>query len=153
MANFSEDIENFEEFGTYTYKYDETGNLTFNSSSEDFSRVYLSLPLTNFSYNKSKIDSFYNVNFEEFVPQSGSVEATPDVGNLESQLFSVTRENMVLKEQLEAVIAVNETSGSVAEDMATREVILELRKALGQGRVDSDFIDEFPYTPKRKVAR
>jgi hypothetical protein len=152
MTDFSTDIYNFEQYGTYTYKYDGTGNIVFNISSSDFSRVYISFPLENFLYNNDKINKFYNIQFEEFIPASGSIEPQPDIGNLESQIVSITQENITLRSQLDSIIAINETSGSEADTMAIKEVILELRKALGQGRVDSDFIEDFPYTPLRKVA-
>ena len=41
-------------------------------------------------------------------------------------------------------------NGTVADQMASKQVILQLRKTVGQGRVDSDFSDTFPYTPISK---
>ena len=55
MPNFAQDIQNFQRYGTYTYKFDNVGNMTFISSSEDFSQVYLAFPLQNIFYNKSRI--------------------------------------------------------------------------------------------------
>ncbi len=68
MSNFAEDIQRFQRYGTYTYKFDRSGNLLFDNSSSDFSRVYLAIPVTNFSYNTTKIASFQTPVFEEFAP-------------------------------------------------------------------------------------
>ena len=68
MADFSIDILKFKKDGTYEYKFDNMGNLYFNSSSNDFSQVYLSLPISNIIYNNSKIKQFYDPNFTEFTP-------------------------------------------------------------------------------------
>jgi hypothetical protein len=151
MADFTQDIYNFRQYGTYAYKYDGVGNLTFNSSSTDFSQVYLALPLRNAAYNNPKVNSFYNIEFEEFIPSTGSSTSVQDSQILEEQLAAMRQENEALKSQLDAVIAQSEESGTVADQMATKQVILELRKSLGEGRVDSDFSETFPFTPFRKV--
>ncbi len=149
MAEFSQDIQNFQRYGTYTYKFDSVGNMVFDSSSVNFNQVYVAFPLTNVVYDTAKIETMYNVNFEEFVPQV-VVGTTTSAEDLQQQLDIVEQENISLKNQLDSVVAQNETSGSAADQMATKQVILELRKALGQGRVESDFSDTFPYTPIRK---
>jgi len=146
MADFSQDIWNFQKYGTYTYKFDSVGNMIFDSCSVNFNQVYVAFPLQNPVYDNSKIETMYNVNFEEFVPQV--IQDTQEsVSNLQQQLDIVQQENVTLKTQLDSVITQNEVSGSVADQMATKTVILELRKALGQGRVETDFSEDFPYTP------
>lgn len=152
MADFSQDIYNFRQYGTYAYKFDQAGNLNFNSSSSDFSQVYVSFPLTNIVLNDAKIGGFYNVEFEEFVPSTGSVDVAASADDLQIQLDTIAAENEDLKTQLDTYIAQAQSDTSSAASIeATKQVILELRKALGQGRVDSDFSDTFPYTPFRKV--
>ena len=39
MADFSTDIDQFQKNGTYTYEFDDAGNLYFNSASTDFSHL------------------------------------------------------------------------------------------------------------------
>jgi len=146
MVDFSENIRNFERSGDYEYKFDDSGNLIFNSSSVDFSQVYLSFPLLNVIYNNTKLASFYDPSFIEFIPTTSSLE-TVNVDNLQQQFDTVQQENLTLKNQLDTLIVQNESNSSVADQMATKQVILELRKNLGQGRVDSDFSNTFPYTP------
>lgn len=154
MADFSQDIYDFQRNGTYTYKFDSVGNLIFNSSSVDFSQVYVAFPLRNVVFNDKKVDSFYNPDFEEFIPTTSSfATASVETVTFNQQMALLQAENEQLKTQLDATIASNELSGSAADQMATKQVILELRKALGQGRVDSDFSDTFPYTALRKVAK
>lgn len=150
MSDFSQEIQNFQRYGTYRYNFDSIGNLTFNSSSTAFNQVNLAFPLQNVFYNNNKIKTFYNVQFEEFVPQVVTSSAN-SAEALNEQLQVLQQENVSLKSQLDGVITQSEDSGSVADQMATKQVIFELRKALGQGRVESDFSDSFPYTPIRKA--
>jgi hypothetical protein len=153
MADFSKEIHEFQQNGTYTYKYDGVGNLIFNSSSTDFSQVYVAFPLTNIVFNDKKIDNFYNPEFEEFIPTTSSITSIVDTDVLQQQMNVLQQENETLKTQLDDVVAMNQASGSVADQMATKQVILELRKSLNQGRVNSDFSETFPYTPFRKGAK
>lgn len=150
MANFSQEIQNFQRYGTYQYKFDESGNLIFNSSSADFSQVYCAFPLQNVVYDSAKIKTLYSTTFEEFIPQPVAESSQVSADILQQQLDTVQQENDTLKVQLDSVVAQNENVGSAADILAAKQVILELRKAVGQGRVDTDFSDTFPYTPIRK---
>lgn len=149
MADFSQDIQNFQRYGQYNYKFDNVGNLIFDSSSVDFSRVYLSFPLRNVVYNNIKLQSFYDPTFVEFVPPpSSSVSANVD--EVQQKVDVLEEENTSLKTQLDTLTTQSESNETSADKLATKQVILELRKALGQGRVDSDFSEDFPYAPIRK---
>lgn len=151
MADFSQEIQDFRRYGTYTYKFDNVGNSIFDSSSINFNQVYIAFPLQNVIYDNSKIKTLYNVEFEEFVPQDSIAPEVVQVDNSQQeQLDLIKEENESLKSQLDSLVAQNEASGSMADSMAVKQVILELRKAVGEGRVDSDFSDTFPYTPVRK---
>jgi len=147
MADFSTDIQQFQKAGTYEYKFDAVGNLYFNSSSADFSQVYLALPLTTVAYNNAKIKKFYDPTFVEFVPDTGSAEPTSSIDALTEQLNIIQQENTGLKSQLDNVIAQNNTVSNASDSQVVKQVILELRKALGQGRIDANFSDTFPYAP------
>jgi len=146
MADFSTNILEFQQNGTYEYKFDAVGNLYFNSSSADFSQVYLKLPLTNVVYNNSKIEKFYDPEFREFVANTTPIITTVNMDELQNQMVAIQNENDSLKAKLDSLISKEESNSSSADKQATRQVILELRKTLGQGRVDSDFSDTFPYT-------
>lgn len=152
MADFAQDISNFQRYGTYIYKFDNVGNMIFDSSSADFSQVYLAFPLKNSFYNKSKVVTFYDPTFTEFVPTStttGSI-AQLDTEVLQQQLVDAQQTNVQLQQKLDSVVSENAITGSAMNDLAVKQVILELRKFLGQGRVESDFSDTFPYTAIKK---
>ena len=152
MADFSQDIQNFQRYGTYTYEFDSVGNMVFNTSSADFSQVYVSFGLNNFVYDDGKIASFYNPTFTEFIPAVTSSNFTQaDVQDLQNQLDTATTQSLLLQDQLNQLIAVNETTQPTGRDEATKQVILELRESLGQGRVESDFSTDFPYAPMTKT--
>lgn len=150
MADFSGDIQNFQRYGTYTYKFDQVGNLNFDSSSSDFSRVYLAMPLRNVVYNNTKIQAFYDPTFTEFVPPTQSLMT--DDGESQQRVGVLEEENASLRNQLNTLTTQTESDDSAANQLATKQVILELRKSLGQGRVDSDFSEDFPYAPVKKTA-
>ena len=147
MADFSTDIDQFQKNGTYTYEFDDAGNLYFNSASTDFSHVYLSLPLTNVSYNNAKIEKFYTPTFTEFIPTTVVTSSVPSIDDLQAQLGVVQQENITLKSQLDTVISENETTSNLSDSQVVKQIILELRIALGQGRVAANFSDTFPYAP------
>jgi hypothetical protein len=153
MSDFSQNIQNFKQTGDYTYEFDSVGNMYFNSSSTDFSQVFLKLPLTNVVYNNPKIEKFYDPNFVEFVPNTGSAEITSSIEALQQQLSIISQSNAALQSQLDTVVAQGEATSTATgpNQLAIQQVILELRKALGQGRVDSAFSTDFPYTPINKL--
>lgn len=151
MSDFSKNIQDFTRYGTYTYKFDATGNLSFDSGSSDFSRVYLAFPLRNVVYNTNKIEAFYDIEFEEFGTSTAPVNSNIDEES-QIQVNNLEEENASLKTQLEILTTQIDNSDNAANAMAIKRVIIELRSALGQGRVDSDFSDEFPYSPIAKNA-
>jgi len=147
MADFSQDIAQFQKDGVYTYKFDRVGNLYFNSSSTDFSQVYLSLPLTNVVYDNAKIEKFYDPVFGEFIPTTVVTASVVMTDDLQAQLGVVQQENITLKSHLDSLIAENEATSNASDSQAVKQIILELRIALGQGRVAANFSDTFPYAP------
>ena len=152
---FSKDIDNFEKFGTYTYEFDEAGNVIANSQSNKFSQTYLAFTLGNFNYNKGKVESFYDPEFVEFIPTSQveQQQTEEEIQVMQENLDAEKVKNEQLTQQLTDLIEQTESSDSVAEEMATKQVILELRKALREGDVESDFSKDFPYTSIEKDIR
>ena len=150
MSEFAQDIQNFQRYGVYIYNFDNVGNLIFDSSSVNFNQVYISFPIKNIVYDLKKIETMYNTEFEEFIPTVTTTTPVQNVDNLQEQLDVVQSENNTLKLQLDSVISKNESLSLEADQLSTKQVILELRKAAGEGRVDSDFSETFPYTPIRK---
>jgi len=66
---------------------------------------------------------------------------------MQDELEAQKAQTEELTNELERLIEASESNTTEAEKEAARQVILELRKALGEGRVDSDFSTDFPYTP------
>jgi hypothetical protein len=147
---FRKQISDFQRYGTYTYEFDEVGNVVLNPASSDFSEVFVAFPLSNFVYEKTKLIGFYDPTFTEFIPNKAS-EVTPEVEQLQSEVQTLESKNLELNNRLDALISINESMPSSADTEASKQVILELRKSLGEGRVDSDFSEDFPYTPIKKA--
>lgn len=149
MENFDKYIQDFKRYGSYTYKFDNVGNVVFNSSSLNFNQIYFAFPLENIIYDTSKIEMMYDVQFKEFVPNIDD-ETTTNIDDVLQQLETVKYENDSLKNQLNMIIEQTMDSNEPT-NLSTKQVILELRKALGQGISDVDFSDTFPYTPIKKL--
>lgn len=146
---FKQQIEDFQRYGTYTYVYDEVGNVVLNPASKDFSQVYFALPIFNYIYDTGRVENFYDSTFTEFVPLKSS-ENSVNVEDIQNKLAESENRNAELSKQLDDLVALNDDNPSAAERESAKQVILDLRKSLGQGRVDSDFSEDFPYTPIQK---
>jgi len=146
MADFTIQITKFLKNGTFDYQFDSEGNVILNTSPSVFQQNYLSLPLKNINYNNSKLLSFYDPKFTEFVaPPTSSIDLT-STGVLD-QINALTAQNQELQDQLDQVIALNEISDSAANRQAVQSIIVALRIQLGQGLTADDFQTTFPYSP------
>lgn len=142
--DFSKEISEFKKSGTYEYAFDEGGNFVFNESSEKFNQHYLSIPLINYKYDNLKIESFYDLEFRDFIPIPLEVTSS----NLNSTEFNqLTEENQQLKNQLSVLTEIANLNQTQSDILATKQIILELRIQLGQGVSERDFSDVFPYLP------
>lgn len=146
MANFSQDISNFTRFGTYNYRLDEVGNEILNPSSSIFQENYFAFSLSDLNYDQTKILSFYNPTFTEFVkPEvTESIVVTEDT---ELTIQTLKTENADLQTQLNELIAQSEMSSNVATEQLIKNIIINLRVNLGQGKIEADFNTSFPYLP------
>jgi len=145
--DFSAQINTFRSLGVYEYKFDEVGNVIANSSSLEFSYNYLALPLLNSVYDVESIKSYYDINFTEFVPIQEE-EIQVETTETQQQNSQLTEENTQLRATIDELIESSESDSSVARDEAVKNVIIELRIALGEGKEEKDFSIDFPYTPK-----
>ena len=146
MAEFTQQINNFEKNGTYNYILDEGGNEVLNPSSSIFQQNYLPFDTVIFSYYETKIATFYNVSFSEFLPTqtTSSVSIPQETIDKVNQL---TYENQTLQSQLDSLVASNNFSSASADQQEIRDIILSLRVNLGQGTSSVDFENTFPYFP------
>lgn len=147
MNDFSQEISDFQKNGTYNYEFDEGGNLIFNKFSSDFNQHYISIPLVNFGYDKSKITSFYDLEFKEFVPTT--IETKP-IAIISPEITQLTQENLELKDKLTELTASSDTNITDSERLAMKQIIIGLRINLKEGVADRDFSDVFPYLPIKK---
>lgn len=146
MTDFSKEIDAFQKYGTYDYKFDEGGNLVFKKNPSEFTEKYLSIPLIDFEYDNQKVNSFYNTTFSEFIPTVEEPQTTTE--NLISS--NLETENRELKEKLSLLIERVDENITESERLAIKQVILELRIALKQGIAERDFSTTFPYLPITK---
>jgi len=148
MTDFSQQIDNFKNNGTYDYNFDAAGNEILNPSSSVFQMVYFPLPLRNFVYDNSKIVTFYNSTFTEFLSssvESSSVSIFPQ--DAIDQINAITYKNTQLQNQLETLISNSEMNSNSADIQSIKNTIINLRIQLGQGLILSDFQDVYPYLP------
>jgi len=146
MALFESEIENFISNGTFSQSFDSHNNIVLNASSSTFYGRYVKFNLHNIKYNSEKANSLYSVEFEEFVPVKSKKVDVKSTEELSTALKSTEEENATLKLELEQYINDSSKSNNISNDLAIKQVILELRKKLNEGRVDSDFSEEFPYS-------
>lgn len=147
MANFALQISNFEKYGTFSYQFDEVGNVILNPSSSVFQQQYIDLPLRNVNYNNTKISSFYDIEFTEFTKPVSSSTSSSLPTDVIDQINDLTTQNAQLTDRLNNLIAQSELDNSAANIQLVRDIILALRIQLGQGSSISDFDTAFPYLP------
>ena len=147
MTDFSVEISNYKNYGTYIYKLDTVGNELLNPSSSMFQQVYFSLPLGNVVYNNSTVLSFYNPAFMEFVPTSGSTIAPVFPQDIIDKINAITLDNLNLQNQLQSLVNVSEQNTGSADASLIKTTIISLRIQLRQGASTSDFDTVFPYIP------
>ncbi len=148
MANFTQDISNFTRFGTYNYQFDEVGNEILNTSSSIFQQNYFAFSLTDLNYDQTKVLSFYDPIFTEFIkPVTQSVSQSVSFNDVQQQLSIAQSQNSQLQTQLNELVALSEQSSNSATQQAIKDIIISLRIQLGQGKVVGDFGLDFPYAP------
>lgn len=148
MIDFSKQITDFKNYGTYNYKFDSVGNEILNPSSSVFQQSYFALPLGNCVYNNSKILSFYIPAFTEFIPQvTSSVSPSTFPQDAIDKINIITNQNIQLQTQLESLIASTESDSNSADIQSVKNTIVNLRTQLGQGSVSTDFESVYPYLP------
>lgn len=147
MIDFSQQITNFTNYGTYNYKFDVVGNEILNPSSSIFQEVYFSVPLGNYVYNNSKVLSFYNPLFTEFISIAPTSSISTFPQDAIDQINVITYQNTQLQGQLESLIASSEMDSGSADIQSIKNIVIGLRIQLGQGSVVSDFEKDYPYLP------
>lgn len=147
MADFALQISNFEKYGTFSYRFDEVGNVILNPSSSLFQQQFIDIPLRNINYNNTKIVSFYDILFTEFTkPVSSSMSSSLPI-DVVDEINNLTIQNQELQNRLDLLINQSELDSSAANQQLVADIIIALRIQLGQGSSISDFQTDFPYLP------
>jgi hypothetical protein len=147
MTDFSKEIDVFQKYGTYDYKFDEGGNLVFKKNPMYFNEQYLSIPIVDYVYDNQKITSFYNTEFSEFLP----TKVEPEIVIENDDSSELKTENRELKERLSLLTERVDENITESERLAIKQVILDLRISLKQGISERDFSETFPYLPITKL--
>lgn len=145
MADFSVQIANYKNYGIYIYKFDSVGNELLNPSSSIFQQVYFSLPFVNIEYDNSKLLSFYDPTFKEFIPITSSQELSVFPQAAIDEINAITYDNLQLQNQLQALVNASEQNTSIADILMIKNIIISLRIQLKQGASAADFYTTFPY--------
>jgi hypothetical protein len=143
MKSFIPEINQFLLTGEFTNNLDNFGNINIFSVPNNINEEYVSFRLLNNLYDNKKIKELYDVSMEEI--------ATPTVSELietESNKDTISRLNIevaALNDQLNAVINSSKIKTTDDDVAAAKNLIIQLRIQLGEGKVESDFSSQFPY--------
>ena len=145
INKFADEIQRFRNTGEYSYSFNSVGNLSVKPGSDTFSQNFLKIGISGEKYSLDRIISIYSLEFEEFIdrPLKNSVNGTNDI------LDSTIKTYELRIKELENIH--NQSSELNSEILAARDLIVKLRIKLGQGNSPGDFLDKFPYTPKKFV--
>jgi hypothetical protein len=144
---FERQISNFVNHGTFNYQFDEAGNLILNPLAPILQQNWLAMDLVNFDYNETKVLSFYDPTFQEFIKPTatGSVIIPFE---LQEYIDNISKENEDLRVKLDEVISsASDIAKSQSDENEIKDILLGLRVALGQGKTTEDFYTTFPYLP------
>lgn len=144
MKSFDAELKQFSIDGIFNNNLDDAGNINLSIDPFDVNQKYIEFGLQNYLYNNEQIKTLYDVEIKEFaLPRSTIVLNTTD-----TTVTQLTQENESLRNQLNAVIAAdNQNSASAVVD-ASKDVIINLRIKLNEGKSSDDFSDAFPYLKK-----
>ena len=102
------------------------------------------MSLMQYEYDASVIESLYDTTIA-----AATIENKQEIfavnQNLQNSYESAIAENVALKESLNNLVASVDASPIPAEALAQKDLIINLRIQLGQGKVPADFSPQFPY--------
>ena len=146
MLDFLQQINDFTSRGVYNYRFDEVGNLILNPLSPIFQQHFFAFQLRDVVYNNEKILSFYNPSFTEF---QATTTASLNAAAIEMQqeIDAVNQQNTELQGKLDILLSNVAPDSTQSDQKQIKDVIIDLRVNLGQGKTSADFGTEFPYMP------
>lgn len=144
MKSFDKELNQFLIDGTFNNNLDDVGNINLSIDPIDINQRYIKFGLQNYLYNNEQIAMLYDVEIKEFSIPTTVVSVTKP-GDTTSQL---AQENESLRNQLNAIIAADNQNSASAVIDASKDVIINLRIKLNEGKTSDDFSDAFPYLKK-----
>lgn len=142
------DYENFRNFGQFENNFDLYGNdqLVFNADqATDGKFFYIKLDTRTLTYNEEKILDSNSTSFDEL--QTTQAEEKRDVNQILNAYNTLLDENRILNQTVNDLVEKYENNDDKQVISEQQKTIINLRIQLGQGKVPSDFSDDFPYLP------
>jgi hypothetical protein len=144
----AEGVNKFKITGEFNNNLDDFGNyqLVFTVAQSMTSELnYIKVPLKTFVYNNNKILDSNTSEFNEL--QTLQAEEKRNVNEILQQYNSLLAENRILNETVNTLVEKYENNDDKQVISAMKSEIINLRIRLGQGKVPSDFSDDFPFLP------
>jgi len=143
-----DEVAAFKSFGTFTNNTDTFGNLQLVYSvaqSVNGNVNYVKVPLKTFVYNENKIVDSNSSDFTEL--QTPETQQKQNINEVLQQYNELLAENRILNETVNSLVEKYENNDDKQVIDAQKSTIINLRIQLGQGKVPSDFSDDFPFLP------
>ena len=143
-----DEVSAFKNFGTFTNNTDSFGNLQLVYSvaqSVNGNVNYVKVPLKTFVYNENKIVDSNSSDFTEL--QTLETQQKQNINDVLQQYNELLAENRILNQTVNELVEKYENNDDKQVIDAQKNTILNLRIQLGQGKVPSDFSDDFPFLP------
>ena len=129
---------NLDDFGNYQLVYTVAQSMAAELN-------YVKVPLKTFIYNNNKILDSNTTDFNEL--QTLQAQEKRDVNEILQQYNNLLAENRILNETVNTLVEKYENNDDKQVISAMKSEIINLRIRLGQGKVPSDFSDDFPFLP------
>ena len=144
----AEGVNKFKITGEFNNNLDEFGNyqLVYTVAQSMVAELnYVKVPLKTFVYNNNKILDSNTTEFNEL--QTLQAQEKRDVNEILQQYNNLLAENRILNETVNTLVEKYENNDDKQVISAMKSEIVNLRIRLGQGKVPSDFSDDFPFLP------
>jgi hypothetical protein len=144
----AEGVNKFKITGEFNNNLDDFGNyqLVFTVAQSMAAELnYVKVPLKTFVYNNNKILDSNTTEFNEL--QTLQAQEKRDVNEILQQYNNLLAENRILNETVNTLVEKYENNDDKQVISAMKSEIINLRIRLGQGKVPSDFSDDFPFLP------
>ena len=141
-------LQTFKDTGVFSNNIDAFGNfqLVFNNNkTTDGTYYYSNIDLKTLEYDNNKIVDTNSTQFNEL--QTLETVPTQDIAVVLQKYNEQLAENRILNETVNSLVEKYENNDDKQVIAAMKTEIIDLRISLGQGKVPSDFSDDFPFLP------